>query len=330
MHPGTARRPRRRCASATEPCPTRHARRGRDRGLVGDRGRARPGAARSGVADGRSVTPRRPTPTSTRNATWATVPRVEALAARVLARHARIDLLVNNAGFTARTEFAGGDPARHRGDDAGQLPRLGVDCERVPARPRPRLAHREHRVDRRRGSRRPVLGLQARAARVLALARRRARAARDRRAHRQARPRSRRPASPTAIAAGSRHGWRSSRPSSSSGSSARSSTTGARSRYPAGTARSRSSRRSCRRPSRGYARPSTGRRTWTSRAWTQRGSSTAPEISWWSARPSTTSCSGSPLACNRTRCSSGTTRISRSSRRTRRSWQPPCGRRRTG
>ena len=36
---------------------------------------------------------------------------VEALATRVLARHARIDLLVNNAGFTARTDFAGGDPA---------------------------------------------------------------------------------------------------------------------------------------------------------------------------------------------------------------------------
>lgn len=36
---------------------------------------------------------------------------VEALATRVLARHAQIDLLVNNAGFTARTEFAGGDPA---------------------------------------------------------------------------------------------------------------------------------------------------------------------------------------------------------------------------
>jgi NAD(P)-dependent dehydrogenase (short-subunit alcohol dehydrogenase family) len=35
---------------------------------------------------------------------------VEALAARVLERHERIDLLVNNAGFTARTDFVGGDP----------------------------------------------------------------------------------------------------------------------------------------------------------------------------------------------------------------------------
>lgn len=34
---------------------------------------------------------------------------VEALAERVLARHPHIDLLVNNAGFTGRTVFAGGD-----------------------------------------------------------------------------------------------------------------------------------------------------------------------------------------------------------------------------
>jgi NAD(P)-dependent dehydrogenase (short-subunit alcohol dehydrogenase family) len=36
---------------------------------------------------------------------------VEALAARVLARHERIDLLVNNAGFTAGTKYVDGDPA---------------------------------------------------------------------------------------------------------------------------------------------------------------------------------------------------------------------------
>jgi NAD(P)-dependent dehydrogenase (short-subunit alcohol dehydrogenase family) len=35
---------------------------------------------------------------------------VEALAARVLERHEHIDLLVNNAGFTARVDFVGGDP----------------------------------------------------------------------------------------------------------------------------------------------------------------------------------------------------------------------------
>jgi NAD(P)-dependent dehydrogenase (short-subunit alcohol dehydrogenase family) len=35
---------------------------------------------------------------------------VEALAARVLKRHPSIDLLVNNAGFTARTTFVDGDP----------------------------------------------------------------------------------------------------------------------------------------------------------------------------------------------------------------------------
>jgi uncharacterized protein len=35
---------------------------------------------------------------------------VEALAVRVLERHPHIDLLVNNAGFTARTTFVDGDP----------------------------------------------------------------------------------------------------------------------------------------------------------------------------------------------------------------------------
>ncbi|MHB8642055.1 MAG: SDR family NAD(P)-dependent oxidoreductase [Gaiellaceae bacterium] len=37
---------------------------------------------------------------------------VEAVAARVLERHPAIDLLVNNAGMPARTDFLAGDPAR--------------------------------------------------------------------------------------------------------------------------------------------------------------------------------------------------------------------------
>ncbi len=37
---------------------------------------------------------------------------VDDLAARVTARHPRIDLLVNNAGIPARADFLGGDPAR--------------------------------------------------------------------------------------------------------------------------------------------------------------------------------------------------------------------------
>jgi NAD(P)-dependent dehydrogenase (short-subunit alcohol dehydrogenase family) len=37
---------------------------------------------------------------------------VEAVAQRVLARHPRIELLVNNAGVAARSAFAGGDPER--------------------------------------------------------------------------------------------------------------------------------------------------------------------------------------------------------------------------
>ena len=37
---------------------------------------------------------------------------VEGVAARVLARHPRVDVLVNNAGIAARTDFVGGDPER--------------------------------------------------------------------------------------------------------------------------------------------------------------------------------------------------------------------------
>ena len=114
---------------------------------------------------------------------------VDAVAARVLDRHERIDLLVNNAGFTARTAFVEGDPSGIEAMIRRELPRLGVGGARVSARPRPRLAHREHRLGGRRGGRRPVLGVEACAARVFPLSGGRAGAARDCRPHRQARPR---------------------------------------------------------------------------------------------------------------------------------------------
>ena len=57
--------------------------------------------------------------------------------------------------------------------------------QRVPAGPRRRLARRQRRLGRGHGRRRAVLGVEARAARVLALGRRRARAPRDLGAHGQ-------------------------------------------------------------------------------------------------------------------------------------------------
>ena len=51
-------------------------------------------------------------PTSTRCATSPTASRCDAAAARVLERHPRIDLLVNNAGVAARGNFLDADPER--------------------------------------------------------------------------------------------------------------------------------------------------------------------------------------------------------------------------
>ena len=66
-----------------------------------------------------------------------------------------------------------------RGADRHELPRLGLVPARVPAGPRGGVAPRERRLGRgpRRG--RPLLGLEARSARVLALRRGRARTARS-------------------------------------------------------------------------------------------------------------------------------------------------------
>ena len=63
---------------------------------------------------------------------------VEAAAARVLERHPRIDLLVNNAGVGARGNFLTLDAGADRAGDARQLPRLGLGDARVPPRARPR------------------------------------------------------------------------------------------------------------------------------------------------------------------------------------------------
>ena len=65
---------------------------------------------------------------------------VEAVAARVLERHPRIDLLVNDAGHRRRgAGFLDAEPELDRGARRDELPRLGVDAARVPAGPRARL-----------------------------------------------------------------------------------------------------------------------------------------------------------------------------------------------
>ena len=68
--------------------------------------------------------------------------------------------------------------------------------ERVPAGPRRRLAPRQRGLGRRHGRRRALLGLEARAARLLPLGRRRARAPRRSRCTRSTRASSRRPGFP--------------------------------------------------------------------------------------------------------------------------------------
>ena len=63
---------------------------------------------------------------------------VEAVAARVLERHPRIDLLVNNAGIAGRRRSSTPTPERIEAVDPDELPRLGLVPARVPARARPR------------------------------------------------------------------------------------------------------------------------------------------------------------------------------------------------
>ena len=72
-----------------------------------------------------------------------------------------------------------------RAGDARQLPRHRVVDARVPAGPRRGIARRQPRLGRGHRRRRPVLGVEARTARVLALDRRRACAAGNHGAHRQ-------------------------------------------------------------------------------------------------------------------------------------------------
>ena len=121
----------------------------------------------------------------------------------VLERHPRIDLLVNNAGIAG----AGRVPRRPTPE---QIERLiatnylgSVWCLRafLPGLGA-RRARRQRRLGRRPRRGRALLGLEARPARVLALGRGRARAARGRRPHGQ--PRLRRDARLPAACTGSR------------------------------------------------------------------------------------------------------------------------------
>ena len=77
--------------------------------------------------------------------------RSNAVAASVLERHPRIDLLVNNAGIARAFELPRRRPGAHRAGAARQLPRLGLDDARVPARPRRGLPRRQRRLGRRNG-----------------------------------------------------------------------------------------------------------------------------------------------------------------------------------
>ena len=71
---------------------------------------------------------------------------VDAAAARVLARHPRVDLLVNNAGVGARHNYLDADAGTDRTGDPRQLPGHGLVDPGVPAGARQRLAPRQHRL----------------------------------------------------------------------------------------------------------------------------------------------------------------------------------------
>ena len=87
----------------------------------GNRRRAVPRAARARLARRRaSRARRRPTPTSTRPATSPTARRSRRSRARVLERHPRIDLLVNNAGVAGRQSFLDADAGADRGARCGR------------------------------------------------------------------------------------------------------------------------------------------------------------------------------------------------------------------
>ena len=114
---------------------------------------------------------------------------VEAVAARVLERHPRIDLLVNNAGVGARDNYLDAGPEKI--EQVMRVNYLGSVWTTLAFLPG--LGKGSHIVNlvsvAGDGGRRPVLGVEARAARVLALDRRRAGAARDHGAHGQPRVR---------------------------------------------------------------------------------------------------------------------------------------------
>ena len=103
---------------------------------------------------------------------------VDAVAARVLERHPQIDLLVNNAGVGARGNYLDADPeVIERVIRVNYLGSVWSTLAFLPG-----LGQGSHVVNvvsvAGTVRRRPVLGVEARAARVLALARGRARAAR--------------------------------------------------------------------------------------------------------------------------------------------------------
>ena len=114
---------------------------------------------------------------------------VDRAAAAILQRHGRIDLLVNNAGIPGRGDLLLARTGADRGGAADELPGRRLDGPGPRGGAAAGLARRQRRLRRRHGRVRPgraVRRLEARAARVLALAHRPARRTGRQGAHRAA------------------------------------------------------------------------------------------------------------------------------------------------
>ena len=181
---------------------------------------------------------------------------VDRVAARVLERHPRVHVLVNNAGSPRPLRLPRGRSGCDRGRRAHQLPRRGLVPASLPARPSRGGARRRRQRRLRRGrgrlpALRALLGVEARPARVLARDRGPAARRADPRAHGQARVRRDRGLSAVVAArpgaAARARAPRTSRPTCSP----RWSAAEARRRCPGTTPRPGFCRRCCRTPSPG-------------------------------------------------------------------------------
>jgi len=136
-------------------------------GLFGHRGRARPGLS-ARVERSSSGLSRRPSEADEHEECDVADREGGRSGRRTCPRAApRIDLLVNNAGVGARGNYLDADPeVIERVIRVNYLGSVWDDA-RVPPRPRQRLASRQRRLDRWDRRDRTVLGVEARAARLL-------------------------------------------------------------------------------------------------------------------------------------------------------------------